>query len=304
MQEVDVLLATYNGELYLREFLDSLAAQEDVNIHLLVSDDGSTDSTLQIVDSYKPKFQKLSVLEGPRSGPMSNFFHLLRASKADFIAFADQDDIWKVDHLKKSIKRIGNVDLPSMTFTAVEEFDHDSKNIRIWPSNYSGPKFPSIIFENTARGCTVVINAHARELINLKEPKNAIMHDWWILLLVQLYGVVSFEPCPEIEYRLHSQNFIGLPKNRNVAFLKTLKTGRWLPLAQFRELLDYPQTNFQITDDFNIKLFAMNLEGHLIQRLRKVIFASGTRYRRSFSDELKLRFGLIFLKTLDRQGTR
>ena len=300
--EIDVLLATFNGELFLNQFLDSLVAQERVNIHLIVSDDGSTDSSLEIIKLHESKFKKVTILNGPGKGPMSNFFFLLRSSKGSLVALADQDDIWKKDHLINSIDRIRNDYLPAMTYSSVEQFNDLTKSTEVWPSQYRGPKFPAIIFENTARGCTIVLNQQARELINIKEPKRAIMHDWWILLLLQHYGKVHFEPQPEIQYRLHAQNFIGVPNRRMLAFVQTLRRGSWLPLAQLRELLDFPESKFKKTEAFDIALFLEHLESNLLIRLRRVICIRGTRYRQSLVDEIKLRFGLIFLNTLDRNG--
>ena len=300
--DIDVLLATYNGESFLNEFLDSLVKQEQVNIHLIISDDGSTDSTLEIVNSYNSKFTQITLLDGPKKGPMANFFFLLRASKGNFIALADQDDIWNKDHLRNSINRIRNSKYPSMTFSAVEQFDGLTNVRKLWPSRYNGPEFPGIIFENTARGCTFVLNQKARELVNLKEPKNAIMHDWWILLLIQLYGKVFFEPKPEIQYRMHNNNFVGVPNRKMFAFIKTLRRGKWLPLVQLQELLDFSDTKFKQIETFDLELFSKNLQGNFLLRLSRIICARSFRYRQSLPDEIKLRIGLIFLKTLHRRG--
>lgn len=301
MEEIDVLLATYNGERFIEEFLESLVGQEQVNIHLIVSDDGSTDSTLEIVKRHQSKFKKVTFLDGPRTGPMRNFFHLLRNSNGKFVALADQDDIWSKDHLIKSINRIKGSKIPAMTYSSVVQFGDERKKTEVWPSNYAGPKFPAIIFENTARGCTIVVNAQARQLINIREPNNAIMHDWWILLLIQLYGEVFFEPEPEIHYRLHSNNFVGIPSQRTSAYIKTIRRGRWLPLEQLRELLDYPKSEFKIIEIFDPELFIKNLEGNLFLRLHKIVFARRARYRQSIPSEFKLRCGLVFLKVIDRK---
>ena len=302
MEEIDVLLATYNGEMFIEEFLESLAGQEQVNIHLIVSDDGSNDSTLEIVKRYESKFQKVTFLFGPRTGPMRNFFHLLRNSDGKFIALADQDDIWNKDHLIKSINRLKNSKLPAMTYSSVVQFGDKRKKDEVWPSNYEGPKFPEIVFENTARGCTIVINAQARQLINIREPKNAIMHDWWILLLVQLYGEVYFEPEAEIHYRLHSNNYVGVPHQRFFLFRKTLHQGKWLPLDQLLELVSNPNSNFEKKTNYNIELFAKRISGNLISRAKIAFYSGGTRYRRTLSEEIQLRIGLLFLGILKRKG--
>ena len=300
MEEIDVLLATYNGEMFIEKFLESLAGQEHVNIHLIVSDDGSTDSTLEIVKRNQSNFQKLTIINGPRKGPMANFFYLLRNSSRNFVALADQDDIWNKDHLKNSIERIRNDQLPSMTYTSVIEFDDREETRKIWPINYMGPEFPSIFFENTARGCTIVLNRHAIELINVKEPKHAVMHDWWILLLLQLYGKVRFEPVPELEYRLHENNYVGVSHLKALRFIRTIQKGSWLPVDQVREILDYPETKFQKIDTFDIEQFVGHLESNLFIRFTRISCMKGARFRQTFPDEIKIRLGIILFRALDR----
>ena len=298
-QPIDVLLATYNGAKYLEPFLDSLAKQKDVDIHLIVSDDGSTDSTLEIVHRYKRNFPRVTVLEGPKKGPMNNFFFLLRSSQADYIALADQDDIWAEDHLTKSINRITDFELPALSFSAVEEFTAGTGTGKIWPSADQVPEFPSALFENIARGCTFVMNAPARELVNLNEPVKAIMHDWWIFLLVLLYGNTVYCPDPEVQYRLHEDNFIGVNNHRWHRFLRTLRKGDWSLLGQMMELNDslkrFPQTN----NPFPLSRFVTMLTGNLGERVT-VAKPNNMKYRDKRFDDIKLRIGILFLPILNR----
>ena len=139
LPEVEVLLATFNGALYLSEFLNSLVQQHEVRIHLRVSDDGSTDGTLKIIDSYKNKFESCKIYSGPQKGPSANFFSLIEKATYDFVALADQDDIWLPNHLLSSIKRLSvTPDMPSMTFSAVMEFGKNLKSETIWPYRFPG----------------------------------------------------------------------------------------------------------------------------------------------------------------------
>jgi glycosyltransferase involved in cell wall biosynthesis len=149
--EVEVLLATYNGELYISEFLDSLSLQNDVRIHLRVSDDGSSDRTLEIVDSYRHLFESCKVFNGPCNGPSANFFSLIEKATFEFVALADQDDIWLPHHLINAVKRLSeSPEFPSLTFSAVEEFNDENETVALWPKRFPGQDIRTIICENLA----------------------------------------------------------------------------------------------------------------------------------------------------------
>jgi glycosyltransferase involved in cell wall biosynthesis len=238
--EVEVLLATFNGELYLGEFLDSLSRQKDVKVHLRVSDDGSSDKTLVIINSHKHLFESCIVFSGPCVGPGLNFFSLIRQATYDFVALADQDDVWLPHHLISAINRLSKTpDLPSMTFSAVAEFVEENETVTIWPNRFPGEDIRTIITENLARGCTFVLNTNAINLIKMHKPKNAIMHDWWILLLIYSSGSVTWSKLPEVRYRIHKGNAVGGKPSFRIRlnrFLKNFKGRDWIVVSQITEL--------------------------------------------------------------------
>jgi glycosyltransferase involved in cell wall biosynthesis len=130
---VEVLLATYNGENYLEEFLDSLARQEQVAIDLLVSDDGSVDSTMKILEKFSSRFRSMTIYQGPQKGPAANFFFLLQKARGDYVAFADQDDVWTENHIINGIRNIEEYSLiPALSFTAVAQFNR-LRELGLWP---------------------------------------------------------------------------------------------------------------------------------------------------------------------------
>jgi len=237
--QVQVLLATYNGEKYLREFLQSLIAQVNVDIHVLVSDDGSTDSTINILEEYKKFFETFQVISGPKQGPAANFFHLLKNANCDYIALADQDDIWETNHLSESVFRlIEKRKNPALTFSRVMEFG-DNVEECIWPKKIAKNVPGSYLFENCARGCTIVINRMALKTLQLDIPKNAIMHDWWMLLTIQAVGEISWSEDPEVRYRIHSNNVVGRRKqfrSRANELIINYSEMDWKPLRQLFEL--------------------------------------------------------------------
>jgi glycosyltransferase involved in cell wall biosynthesis len=299
LPEVEVLLATLNGEKYVEEFLRSLSKQEGVKIHLRVSDDGSTDGTLGIVDSYSHFFETCKILEGPRRGPGLNFFYLISQAKLGFVALADQDDIWFPNHLHDSIIRLLNTqEMPSMTFSSVLEFEDTNVNVKRWPGRFPDNDIRSILTENLGRGCTFVFNSKAINLINFYKPKNAIMHDWWILLLISCTGNVSWSHSPEIQYRIHPNNSVGRTprfKERLGRFLKTSMNGRWMVIDQIDELLRNYGPYMQPKSRDVLSLFLIRYSSKSkIERMK--LFAWTGRYRSTLIDEIAVRMVLLTRK--------
>lgn len=225
--EVDVLMATYNGEKFLRPQLDSIATQQGVKINLIVGDDGSTDGSLRIISEYKYCFNSLTIYESSRLGPSNNFLKLLRKSSSSFVAFSDQDDIWLEEHLLDSINRISESNSPKLTFCRTKLIDETGNLIstKPWPSSI---KFPKTLFltENLARGCTIVMNGKARDLINAHNSGEAIMHDWWCLITVAGVGQIAPSNHVEVLYRLHDNNHIGLNRSWIIKVAKLIMARR------------------------------------------------------------------------------
>ena len=240
-KSIQVLLATYNGAEFLEEFLLSLLRQELVTIHLLVSDDGSTDESLNLLKKYKNEFASFNLLRGPGLGPKQNFEFLISKCDGPFIALADQDDIWHPNHLINSINRINHLSpVPALSFSAVTEFYNEKRGEKVWPNEINIDHFENIFLENLARGCTVVMNYELVQIVRRTSLNAAIMHDWWLLLIARSCGVVKYSELPEIRYRQHGGNFIGTRKGkltRAREFLYVLRNERsWLPAEQLKSL--------------------------------------------------------------------
>jgi rhamnosyltransferase len=295
LYEVEVLLATFNGEPFLGEFLDSLSRQVGVRIHLRVSDDGSTDKTLDIVKFHKHKFESCTIINGPGKGPSINFLSLLSLSSADYMAFADQDDIWLPEHLLNSISRINfSSDSPTMTFSQVIEWDESKELSNIWPQSFPTNSIKMYFAQNFARGCTIVLNRAMAEMVKNALPQRAIMHDWWVFLIGATCGKAIFEPKPEVVYRLHERNFIGV--NKKSSILKSLTHKRsnkvWQPLAQIIELKLLHEQDFSSIALLEVNEFIQGFTGNLRQRLKFATKVS-TKLRLGFLDQIKIRIGII-----------
>lgn len=295
MTIVDVVLATYNGEKYLAEQLESIASQHNVQVNLIVSDDGSTDATIRILQTYSSRFHSFKLLSGPSSGPAANFFFALSKSTASYIAFSDQDDIWNLNHLSNAILDLKSLqEIPALRFTSTLEFGQKIKVPNIWPKVKELPNFEKLLMGNCARGCTFVFNGKTRNLVCENIPNFAVMHDWWMLLQVYLNGIVIYRNQPEIRYRIHENNVVGRPKWRILRFkaVRAVLKGEWLPYLQAKELLSL---NCSPTEQLTFLRKFVDLPAMSVHK--KLIFiVTSPRMRTNLFDELVLRVLLSMLR--------
>ena len=299
LPEVEVLLATFNGELFLNDFLKSLSQQEGVRIHLRVSDDGSSDKTLEIFDSFRNNFESCQILSGPCNGPSANFFSLIERATGEFVALADQDDIWLPHHLISAINRLSDTpELPSMTFSAVSEFSEEDQYTSIWPKRFPGNDVRTIVTENLARGCTFVLNSKSVNLINLHKPKYAIMHDWWILLLIYSSGRVTWSNLPEVRYRIHKNNTVGGKPSFRIRlgrFFKNLRERDLIVVSQLDEMFSIYNWSMSGHKRHEIGSFLRDINSPaLTGRWNLILWPR--RFRSNFVDELAVRLSFLVFK--------
>lgn len=206
-----VLMSTYNGDKYLRELIDSILAQDGVDVSLLVRDDGSTDGTLDILTEYKKK-GLLSFYSGENLGPQRSFMHLLQnAPESEYYAFADQDDVWLNDKLSCAVSMLrNNDDKPALYFSQTQLVD---ENLNYKESKSINPflTFGESLVYKYVSGCTMVLNNKLRLYFLCKYSCAIPMHDMWIYLVaMSVDSYVVFDSTPHILYRQHSSNVIGL----------------------------------------------------------------------------------------------
>mgnify|MGYP000009263768 CR=1 FL=1 len=208
-----VLMSTFNGEKFIREQIESILAQENVNIKLLVRDDGSTDKTLDILNEYKNK-GKLNYYIGKNLGPQLSFMHLLQnAPYCEYYAFADQDDVWLKDKLSTAIKKLeDNITKPALYFSQTQLTDKyltPQKSVIINPLLTFGE---ALIYKFIG-GCTMVMNHKLRDCISDKLPSKMPMHDIWIYTFAMaINAFIFFDRTPHILYRQHGNNTVGQGK--------------------------------------------------------------------------------------------
>jgi glycosyltransferase involved in cell wall biosynthesis len=206
------MMSTYNGEAFLEPQLQSLRAQEGVEVELHVRDDGSTDDTQGVLRRWAGVWPQVEGLaSGPNLGPAASFLELLRTAPddADYYAFCDQDDVWLPDKLVRAVEHLRDQRRPALYCSNVTCVAEDLTVLGT-PRENSDTRLQHLLFENIAFGCTTVMNRAARALIAQRLPKSGlVMHDWWCTLVVAALGKVHCDGQSRILYRQHGGNAIG-----------------------------------------------------------------------------------------------
>lgn len=223
MQEtVDVLLATYNGEKYIREQIESILNQTYQNIRLIISDDCSKDNTPEILREYEKKDNRIELyIQEKNLGVVKNIEFLLSKVKNNYYMLSDQDDVWLSEKIEKSLETLTNKDA-DLVFGDLEVVDQDLKTI--YPSfgdfmllnnkinkYINSPKLNYIY--NCVTGCTVLAKKGTiQKIVPLPGKSKYLIHDHWIGLMASIYGKVAYMPEKYIKYRQHGNNQVGTEK--------------------------------------------------------------------------------------------
>lgn len=222
---IDVLISTYNGESFLAELLDSILSQSYQDFKILIRDDCSADKTAEIIAEYKVRFpDKIQSIEDEKGnlGSSRSFFELLRHSNSEFIAFCDQDDIWIADKLNSLMQFYNeNVfcpDKPVLVHTAATVVDKQLNVLKeqtvLFNKNKCGMEHSLIwqIFQNDVTGCTAMINACMRNIVNRINflQYEIIQHDWFLALIAYLNNSKFYLPLKTVNYRQHERNVVGI----------------------------------------------------------------------------------------------
>ena len=220
---IDILLATYNGEVFLEAQLNSILKQTHEDWRLIVRDDGSMDGTREILESYRARFPNKVVVVEDREGNLGlvqNFSRLMEHASADYAVFCDQDDVWMPDKLELTLAKMRDLErehgahTPLLVFTDLSVVDQDLQVIHPSFWRYQGVRpqrcntLNRLLLDNVVTGCTAMMN---RPLIqkSVPIPPQAIFHDWWVALVAAASGFSGYVARPTVLYRQHGQNLIG-----------------------------------------------------------------------------------------------
>lgn len=216
MNNVYVLLSTYNGERYIREQIESILSQEGVDVTLFVRDDSSNDNTLSILNELKSKYTNIIVSTGKNLGAALSFMELLFhvPDTSLYYAFADQDDIWEPNKLATAIRMLEsnqNAVLYSSNQKVVDKDNHYIGN----RYSFSPPlDVFNIIDKNYLSGCTMVMKRELLIKVRKIKPSDTIirnrMHDTWMAAVAACVGGIVYDENSYIRYRQHDNNVVGV----------------------------------------------------------------------------------------------
>lgn len=271
---VSVVMATFNGALFLEKQIHSILAQSRMPVSIIICDDGSTDDTVAILKKFSNQYPVIKYfVNEERLGVIGNFKKAVSfANDADFIALSDQDDIWFPTKLEKLCEKMTSIDdgqAPAMVYSDLIVIDGNEKilNPSFWNElGHDGYRhnFQTLLFGNFVTGCTILMNQPMRHHFG-RMPADVLMHDAWLALIAFSFGKVDSIREPLVQYRKHSTN---------AAFLNTYQkkkgTQKWI--AHIKLLFT---KNDYLTDQFQFVQMFMDAYGNLLkeeQAARVTIF--------------------------------
>jgi glycosyltransferase involved in cell wall biosynthesis len=207
---ISVAMATYNGEKYIKEQIDSILVNLRKNDELIISDDGSTDNTISIIKDFQKKDKRITLLNGPRLGVKQNFANSIKNCNGDYIFLSDQDDIWDGNKVREVMKAFKEDDilLVEHDCTLIDN-EYHVINQSFFKYRKCGPGIIKNIYKNTYIGCCMAFKSNLKKNI-LPIPNNIEMHDQWIGLIAEKFGKVKFIEKKLIKYRRHGENTTSL----------------------------------------------------------------------------------------------
>lgn len=295
-KKVAVLISTYNGEKYLKEQLDSILNQTYPNIEIVIRDDGSSDSTLEIIKEYQQKNSNIQLKEGTNIGFIKSFFQLLSLAGADYYAYCDQDDIWMENKIECAVKELEKVDnqKPNMAFGNADYYD-ENMNFIGKGEEHKTFSFKNSLYECVAQGMTMVINQRAKEIIIEHIPEKCLFHDWWTYMICSGLGNVVYTDETVVKYRRFQKNATAEGQNILKIFLWRIEK-----LITDNGMKDIRAQQLEYKQMFYNKLSAENQKAldvfvgekyHFLKALRKVFYPQ--KLRRKWIDDIMVR--ILFL---------
>lgn len=204
---ISIAMCSYNGERFIKEQIDSIIAQTYTKFELIIVDDGSKDNTINIIKDYQLKDNRIKLFQNEKNlGFVKNFEKAISLCSGDFIALADQDDVWKKDKIEVFIRNIGQNMLIYSDAILIDQYSRKTGHQLVRPSNYlvKGKCNKAFIFYNCVSGNTLMFR---KELVKdiIPIPKEITFHDIWIAFLASSKGTITFTNEPMTYYRRYNE---------------------------------------------------------------------------------------------------
>jgi glycosyltransferase involved in cell wall biosynthesis len=242
---ITLLLSTFNGERFLHAQLDSFVAQSHQDWVLYWRDDGSDDATLAIMRDFAAGLGAGRCVESPSSGPhlgaCESFLTLLaECATAEMVAFADQDDVWLPEKLRRAADHLAaSGSRPALYCARQLLVDEALACAKLSVAHSHAPDFPASLTQNIANGNTLVMNAAAAALVATMGRPEGTVHDWWSYIVVSACGGdIIFDEQPQVLYRLHNNNLIGCARPLPARAVAAIRRGPTIFMTIMRRHAD------------------------------------------------------------------
>lgn len=301
IHRISVMMSTYNGEKYLREQLDSILDQEGVDVRIYVRDDGSTDSTVEILNEYADKSRKINVIKGKNIGWKQSFLWLLANSPEDteYYCFSDQDDVWKTDKLSRGISFIEqmgeNAKEARCYCSKLSYVDENLKDIGyVLKERFETPNEYHCITNGFGMGCTLIFNKALLETLRrgrFETIKN-ISHDSLVSTVATYFGTIERDQESRILYRQHSSNAGSTKKNIRDRFSTAFDFNGYFMRELAKYMLDSYDNELSDRQKITLRRFA---DLGLLSNKIKLVF---NRYvsRNTFFGTIKLKIYILITR--------
>jgi len=210
---VGIIMSAFNAEKYITEQIESILSQRDVKISLWIRDDGSTDNTLKILLDNYTHHPNVKITSGRNLGAAQSFFEAIFECtfNCDFYGFSDADDVWIDRKTSLSIEKILSIKSldPVAVATKLIITDDRLNEIGRSISPNIGLIFENALIQTVTSGASIVMSKNAFNLLRSYRPKNSVMHDAWLYLLITAFGNFLYLDEPTILYRQHANNVFG-----------------------------------------------------------------------------------------------
>lgn len=301
--KTEILLAVYNGESFLAEQIDSILGQDCADWHLKISDDGSVDASVGIIEDYTRRFpEKIGRVYPPHrfGNARDHFFWLMKNCEADYMLFCDQDDVWHSDKVRKTVDALKTAEaefgaeMPILVFTDQTVVDEKLRVIapslmELQRQDPYAQDYRNLLIKNVVTGCTAGINRALAELAGkCTAPEKTIMHDWWLGLVAARFGKMVYLDESTMEYRQHGDNSVGAKDVKKISYVlekfihpQKIKTHVITKKSQAKVFWETYQTELSTNEntlllEFSKEKTALQAKKRFLEyipsRLRKVFF--------------------------------
>jgi glycosyltransferase involved in cell wall biosynthesis len=288
---ISIAMATYNGEKFIRKQLDSILNQSYKKLEIIICDDRSSDKTFEILEEYASKYSNIKIYKNEQNlGYVKNFEKVISLCSGEYIALADQDDIWFEDKIAILYSNIGDNLLIHSDCSLIDEADNEI--FSFWKGEiYTHDNFDDFLYSNVVTGCSTLFSKKLLDKI-LPFPEGLAYHDWYLAIFAAKEGKIAYYSKPLFQYRQHRYQDTGaIAPNKYISLIldpiKRLfgietrrKIGIRKQLKNLESLYHSNINNLSVVEKENLFEAMEYFQDYLKHYLHIKMFLIGCKYRK------------------------